>query len=152
MDLLFDNMKQGIDYIGVNCVFLCHDGNGKILLHKRSKACRDEQGTWDCGGGAVEHGETFEKAVRRELQEEYRVSPKEIHYFGTRDLIRKLPDGQISHWILNLHLVLVDPQAVEIGEPEKMEAIGWFALDDLPSPLHSALLEDLALAKKFFYV
>src|SRR3990167_2769378 len=24
--------RRGIDFIGVNCVFVCHDGNGKILF------------------------------------------------------------------------------------------------------------------------
>ncbi len=52
-------MKKGIDYIGVTCVFYCHDGKGKLLLHKRSENCRDEKGRWDCGGGAMELGETL---------------------------------------------------------------------------------------------
>lgn len=145
-------MKQGIDYIGVNCVFFCHDGNGNILLHKRSQACRDEHGAWDCGAGAVEHGETFEQTIRRELQEEYGAVPLAIQYVGTRNLIRELAHGQKSHWILNVHLVLVDPQEVKIGEPEKMEEFGWFSIEALPSPRHSALDEDLFMVKNFFYV
>ncbi len=63
-------LKRGEDYIGVTCVFFCHDGNGRFLLHKRSEKCRDEQGRWDCGGGSMEHGETFEQAVCRESGEE----------------------------------------------------------------------------------
>lgn len=42
-------MVKGIDYIGITCIFFCHDGNGKILMHKRSKNCRDEIGNWDIG-------------------------------------------------------------------------------------------------------
>ncbi len=45
------NAKRGIDYIGVNCVFWCHDGKGNVLFHKRSKNCRDEQGTWTPAAG-----------------------------------------------------------------------------------------------------
>lgn len=38
--------RRGVDHIGIACVFFCHDGNGKILLHRRSQFCRDEQGRW----------------------------------------------------------------------------------------------------------
>ena len=33
----------------------------------------------------------------------------------------------------------VDPAAVAIGEPHKFDALGWFALDALPEPMHSQL-------------
>ena len=57
------DLKRGIDYIGVTVVFYCHDGAGRLLLHKRSVACRDEQGRWDVGGGSMEFGETFESLL-----------------------------------------------------------------------------------------
>jgi ADP-ribose pyrophosphatase YjhB (NUDIX family) len=47
-------------------------------MHCRSKNCRDEQGCWDCGGGSMEFGETFEETVKREVEEEYGVVPIEI--------------------------------------------------------------------------
>ena len=53
------DLKRGVDYIGVTVNFLVHDGNGRILLQKRSKQCRDEQGRWDIGGGAVEFGGVY---------------------------------------------------------------------------------------------
>jgi 8-oxo-dGTP pyrophosphatase MutT (NUDIX family) len=64
-------LRQGIDHIGVSVVFLCHDGKGNFLFHKRSDACRDEQGTWDCGGGGVELGDSVEDTLRKEIMEEY---------------------------------------------------------------------------------
>lgn len=139
-------MKKGIDYIGVNCCFVCHDGQGRILLHKRSVNCRDEQGCWDSGAGALEHGETFEEGVRREVREEYGVEPMSVTYVRTRNLIRPHADGR-SHWVVNLHLVEVDPEQVSIGEPDKMDEIGWFDIDHLPQPLHSAFIDDLSQIK-----
>lgn len=35
--------------------------------------------------------------------------------------------------------VRADPAGVEIGEPKKTDALDWFALDLLPSPLDSKL-------------
>ena len=69
------DLKRGVDQIGVTVNFLVHDGNGRILLQKRSQQCRDEQGRWDIGGGAVEFGESLDDAVLRELREELNVTP-----------------------------------------------------------------------------
>lgn len=143
------NLKKGIDFIGANCIFYCHDGNGHVLLHKRSQHCRDEQGKWDCGGGAMRFGESFEETVRREVGEEYGVEPREIVYVKSRSIVRDLGDKQ-SHWIANLHLVLVDRDKVTIGEPEKIDEIGWFPFDKLPEPLHSGFQHDVQLMKEFF--
>jgi len=136
------DLKRGVDFIGVGCVFFCHDGKGNVLLHKRSDKCRDEHGKWDSGAGAVEHGETFEETIRREVLEEYLAESLDVKYVSTRTLIRE-HEGKTTHWVQNLHLVLVDPDKVGIGEPEKMEEIGWFPFDDLPEPLHSALADDV---------
>lgn len=73
-------MKQGFDYVGVTVVFYCHDGKRNLLLYKRSQNCRDEKGRWDCGGGAVKFGESFEQAVRREVKEEYPLNSFAILY------------------------------------------------------------------------
>lgn len=34
-------------------------------------------------------------------------------------------------------VVLVDPDEVKIGEPDAIDDIGWFELNNLPQPLHS---------------
>ncbi|GAA4224603.1 hypothetical protein FHR32_006906 [Streptosporangium album] len=41
----------------VSCVFICHDGHGRVLLARRGAGARGEPGTWDCGAGALEYGE-----------------------------------------------------------------------------------------------
>lgn len=143
------DLKKGVDYIGVNCIFFCHDGQGNFLLHKRGQNCRDERGKWDCGGGSMEFGESFSDTVSREVEEEYGVLPVKIEYLGSRSVIRE-HEGQKTHWIANLHLVQLDPAGVKIGEPHKIDAIGWFCLDKFPAPLHSQLEKDLAMLKNYF--
>jgi len=126
----------------VSCVFVCHDGGGRLLLARRSAGARDEPGSWDCGAGALEFGETFEAAVAREVGEEYRTEPLEITLAGVRNVLR---DDPPSHWVAVVFRVLVDPATVAIGEPHKFDELGWFPPDALPAPLHSQLAPTLAL-------
>lgn len=148
MELPSLDLRRGFDFIGVNCVFYCHDGAGRILMHKRSQKCRDEQGAWDCGAGAMEFGETFEETIQREVMEEYCVEPLQIEYVATRNVLRE-HNGQRTHWVKNLHMVRVDPAKVRNGEPEKIEELGWFTFDTLPTPLHSQIGIEVDLIKKF---
>lgn len=133
------DLKRGVDYIGVGCVFFCHDGNGKFLFNKRSNKCRDEVGRWDNGGGSLEFGETPEQGVIREVKEEYCADVLEMEFGGVKSIMRE-NDSMPTHWVQFVFLVRVDPSQVKIGDPEKMEAIGWFELDNLPQPLHSQAL------------
>ena len=134
-------VKRGVDCIGVGCIFVCHDGQKRFVLHKRSVNCRDEHGRWDCGGGALEFGEEFEDAVRREVQEEYCADALEITLCGTHNVLRDR-NGTPTHWVVLTFAVRVDVTQVKIGEPHKMDDIGWFTLDTLPSPMHSKIQKD----------
>ena len=125
----------GIDYVGVGVVFWCHDGKGKVVLHKRSQNCRDNRGRWDCGGGALEVSESLQEAVRREVLEEYCVLPRKIEPLGFRE-VHQLDDGKNTHWLAFDFKVLVNKGKVRIGEPKKVDALGWFTLKTLPKPLH----------------
>jgi 8-oxo-dGTP diphosphatase len=139
--------RRGIDFIGVTVVFFCHDGKGRLLMHRRSQNCRDEHGRWDVGGGAMEHGESFEEAVIREVGEEYCVSPKRLQYVQAKNIIRQNGDIK-THWIALLFAVEVDPSQVRIGDPEKMVELGWFTEECLPDPVHSKFLDCFAVMKE----
>ena len=130
------------DHPRVSCVFICHDGAGRVLLARRSAGARDEPGTWDTGAGALEFGETFDAAVTREVREEYATEPREITMLGVRNVVRAEPP---SHWVAVVFAVRVDRGSVAIGEPHKVDALGWFPPGDLPSPLHSQLEPTLEL-------
>ncbi|MEU8234810.1 NUDIX domain-containing protein [Actinoplanes sp. NPDC048967] len=129
----------------VSCVFICHDGAGRILLARRSAGARDEPGTWDTGAGALEFGETFEAAVTREVKEEYATEPQEISLLGVRNVVRAEP---LSHWVAVVFAVRADPAAVAIGEPHKFDALDWFDPAALPAPLHSQLEPTLELFRE----
>ncbi len=129
---------NGIDHIGICVGFLCHDGDGRFLFAKRSANCRDEHGTWDCGGGALDFGNKVEEQLRQEIKEEYCADVIESEFIGYRDVFRTI-DGRKSHWLAIEFLVRLDPGQVMNGEPHKFDKIGWFRLDDLPKPLHSQI-------------
>jgi 8-oxo-dGTP diphosphatase len=139
-------MKKGEDYTGVTIVYLCHDGEGNILLNKRSTNCRDEHGTWDPGGGGLEFGDTVEDTLRKEITEEYCTDVLDYEHLGYRDVHRE-HKGKKTHWIALDFKVLIDKAKVKNGEPHKFEEIKWFKLDNLPTPLHSQFPKFLELYK-----
>ena len=130
-------MKKGIDHIGTTVVFFCHDGKGNFILSKRSKNSRDEYGTWDPGGGAIEFDEPVMDALKREVKEEYCTDIIESEFLGFRDIHRTDEMGNKTHWIGLDFKVLVDREKVKNGVPDKHDEIGWFNVSHLPNPLHS---------------
>jgi len=129
-------MKKGEDYTGVSVIFFCHDGKGNFLFSKRSKNCRDEHGMWDTGGGGLEFGDTVEDTLRKEVAEEYCTNVLDYEFLGYRDIHRE-HEGKKTHWVALDFKVKVDRAKVANGEPHKFDALEWFTLDNLPSPLHS---------------
>ena len=130
-------MKKGFDYIGSAVTTICHDGAGKYLLELRSDKCRDEHNCWSpVGSGAIEHGETIEKTIHREVKEECNADVIKFEKLGTREVFREI-DGKSSHWIQHDYKVLIDPAEVKINEPEKCLELKWFSIDEFPEPRHS---------------
>jgi ADP-ribose pyrophosphatase YjhB (NUDIX family) len=131
-------MQKGVDFIGVTISFICHDGKGNYLMEKRGKNCRDEHGVWDFGGGGLEMGETAEVCLKKEVKEEYGTDVLEHEFLGYRDIHREHNDKK-THWITLDFKVLIDKEKVKNGEPHKFDAVEWFTLETLPSPIHSQL-------------
>ncbi len=126
-------MKKGIDYIGVSVGALITNKKGEIFLSKRSKCTRNQQGCWETPGGAVDFGEKREDAIKREMREEFGIDIKVIKPLQTVDEIL-LKEKQ--HWVATIYLARIKGnKKPRIMEPQKCDAIGWFSLNGLPSPL-----------------
>ncbi len=142
-------MKVGLDYVGITTPFYCHDGKGNLLLHKRSKNCRDEQSMWDPGSGKLEHGVSLEENVKREVAEEYGCVCVIEEQLPAHDIFR-IQSGEKTHWVAVPFFVKVDPKEVRINEPHKMDEIGWFTLNNLPEPIHTGFAYTLKTYRPYF--
>lgn len=140
-------MIAGIDYTGVAVSFLCHDGKGNFLFHKRSRHTRDEQGKWDWGAGKLEFGETIEEALKREIKEEYGCDILSIDEIIEPTIWSKKISDKKSHWVTLMHIVRIDRSKVKNNEPRSIEEIGWFKLDNLPKPLHIGVVKKVVRFK-----
>jgi len=50
----------------------------------------------------------------------------------------RIQKGIKTHWLAIGFIVKVNPREVKVMEKDKIDDIGWFTLDNLPRPLHSA--------------
>jgi ADP-ribose pyrophosphatase YjhB (NUDIX family) len=109
--------------------------NGRILLVKRRKA--PERGCWNLPGGKVDHMERIEDAVRRAILEETGVTIRLTRFLQLTQMLGQ--DGE--HWVSPVWLAeIVNGEARNL-EPEKAEAVAWFALTRPPAPLGQAARE-----------
>lgn len=139
-------MEPGIDYTGISTCAICHDGQGRIFLNRRSRNCRDEWGKWDNCGGCVQFGESPEECLKRELAEEYGCKPIKWQFGGLVSAKRQL-DSRLTHWLVLVYLVQIDPQVAKNNEPSKFDEVAWFTLAELPATCHSYFQQDFAQAK-----
>lgn len=141
-------MKAGISYIGVSVGAMIFNQKDELFLAKRGSHAKNERGCWETPGGSVNFGETLADAVKREIQEEYGITIEIIQQFPAADhLIPK----EKQHWIATTFLArLPKGQTPRIMEPEKCDGIGWFTLDNLPSPLSLITKIDVEVYKNMF--
>jgi 8-oxo-dGTP diphosphatase len=142
-------MEIGIDYIGITTPFYCNDGKGNFLLHRRSVNTRDEHGRWDTGSGKLDFGVDLQENVLREVMEEYGCRGEIQEQLPVHSVFRQL-NGKTTHWIAIPFFVKVNPDEVKNNEPHKIDEIGWFRLNSLPSPLHTGLEFAMKKFPEFF--
>lgn len=110
---------------------LIFSDEGKLLLHKRGKGCRDEIGKLEGIGGRFEESdETFLSALKREIREEVgeEAQIEMTSFFEVRkDTIRDMKNNQEQHWIIISYLCKYLRGELKIMEPHKNE--GFFFVD-----------------------
>ncbi|RAQ85109.1 ADP-ribose pyrophosphatase [Burkholderia pseudomallei] len=107
--------------------------DGRILLIKRKRA--PEAGCWGLPGGKVDWLEPVERAVCREIEEELGIALERATLLCVVDHI-DAANGE--HWVAPVYLAHAFRGEPRVVEPDRHEALDWFALDDLPQPLTHA--------------
>lgn len=106
-------------------VVVCHDEQGRILVHRRAEQVPRFPGLHEVGiGGAVGVGESYEQAAARELEEELGVSA--AVRFRFKFLNRS---GLSPHWLGVCDAVI--PRAVTLDSRE-VAWHGWLSESELP--------------------
>lgn len=121
------NNKYKYPRVGVGVIVI---KDKKILLGKRKGS--HGQHTWNFPGGHLDFNESLEACAKREVWEEAGIKINNLRLGPyTNDIFKK--EGK--HYITLFIIAEYKSGRVKIKEPEKCEAWGWFAWDNLPKPL-----------------
>lgn len=120
--------------------------DGRLLLIRRLR--EPEAGCWSLPGGKIDLFETAAEAAAREVLEETGLTICCEDLLCFTDQIDR--EGK-THWVAPVYLTRSAIGEPHIVEPEKHDALGWFALDALPDPLALSVRAALAaLGKRGF--
>src|SRR4051812_4896001 len=89
-------MKIGKDFIGVSAGAVILNKAGEYFLTKRGLASRDDIGTWEFPGGAIEFYESRADAAKRNIHDKYNLIIEIDKLLGVYDVIDK---ENADHWI-----------------------------------------------------
>ena len=123
-----NNMREGIDYIGVSAGAVIQNDEGKYFAALRGKEARNEVGKWEFPGGGVEFGENLEDAVIREIKEEHGIELEILEFLSCESVITKYDS---HHWVAITYLCKIKSGEPKILEPHKCDDIGWFTIEEL---------------------
>lgn len=130
-------MPDDVIKVGAGVVII---KDGKTLLAKRKGA--HAAGSYGSLGGHVEFGESPIEAVKREAREELGIEIGNIKFSCCTSMIKY---GQ--HYIDISFVAEIISGEPKIMEPEKIESLEWYALNNLPEPLFEPVKKVLEALK-----
>jgi len=136
---------KNIPKIGAGVVVI---QDGMTLLAKRKGA--HGEGMWGSMGGHVEFGESPVETVMREAKEELGINIGNVRFVSCTNMIK---DGK--HYLDVSFVAELISGEPKIQEPDRIEAIGWYPLSNLPQPLFDPVrivLESLKTGEHYFEV
>lgn len=121
-------MQEQFPKVGIGVMVI---KNGRVLLCKRKGSHGAGQYAWP--GGHMEHMESFDECIRREVREETGMEIDTIRFLSLLNLKDYAPKhyvdvGFIANWKSGEPTVM---------EPDRCEGWGWYDMDHLPEPLFS---------------
>jgi len=110
-------------------VYILNDKNELLLFRRKGT---HGAGTWCAPGGHLEFGESFEECAKREAKEEADLDVDDLEVAGvTNDIFEE--EGK--HYITIAMRAKSYAGVPKVMEPQKCDALRWFPLNHLPTPL-----------------
>lgn len=122
---MFDSPR--VPHVGVGCVVV---RDGRVLLIRRHGL--HGAGSWSPPGGHLDFGETPAACAGRELFEETGVTASSLTFLAiTNDIFVAEDKHYVTIWMRGEP----DDAEASIQAPDEVAEIGWFDVENLPSPL-----------------
>jgi 8-oxo-dGTP pyrophosphatase MutT (NUDIX family) len=83
--------EDKVEHVEVHVAGICMRhcaGRVEVLAAKRTKNRELFPGKWECGGGQIRSGESFEEALTRQFYEEFGIMVSAVQPFATYEIIR----------------------------------------------------------------
>jgi len=120
---------------GAGILFSCSYDNTVLLLLRSNKV--SEPGTWGLPGGAVEQGETFKQAAKREAIEEIVVLPSAGTIINT--ISNDRGGWKYVIYVIDIYYSEKISWSKYITLNEENTKFEWFKMDNIPNNLHSPI-------------
>ncbi|HAX91461.1 MAG TPA: hypothetical protein DCY07_04540 [Rhodospirillaceae bacterium] len=122
--------EEGLHKIEVHVAALCFDleseDTTRCLIAKRAPHRQLYPNLWECGGGQVKAGESFQEAAQREIKEELGVDVDVLFPYG--DYVIPTEDGVIP----GIKFVCsVDGTQDVVLDPKEFTDYAWVSEDEL---------------------
>ncbi|MGK9267736.1 NUDIX domain-containing protein [Bacillus inaquosorum] len=114
--------------VGVGAFILNEKQELLLVLRKKEP----EANHWSIPGGKVEWMENVEDTVIREIKEEVGVT---IQIDSLLCITNHILPEEETHWVCPTYKSRIHKGTVKNCEPEAIIDIGWFSLQEMPTPL-----------------